>query len=399
MIETKMNRSTPSSPATPTHHSVVPREQWLAKRKELLRKEKELTRLHDQLAAERQDMPWTRMDKDYLFDAPDGKVSLAELFAGRSQLVIYHFMFGPDWQEGCPSCSYVSDHINAALPHLAARDVTVTMVSRAPLAKIEPFKKRMGWRFAWVSSHDSDFNHDFHVSFTKEELAQGKVGYNYTLQEFPSEEAPGLSVFYRDAAGEIFHTYSSFGRGLETLLGTYMMLDLVPKGRDEDGLDFPMAWVRYHDRYDTNQFADADKPYWPETTSSTECGCASARAGRARAVDGAPVLPPRRQMGFAGRSPRGDAKMPGLRGRLHRRVHRHGSFLLRGGAPADCGAGSVHRHAGCFDCQTRLDDSLAPGYFAGFVTFSGKCSANPEDYRLRAGLGQHSLPPVIPIRG
>ena len=276
-----MSTTTIVSPATQalTNHPIVAREQWLAQRRELLRKEKELTRLHDQLAAERRALPWVRVDKDYVFDGPGGKVSLAELFGGRSQFVIYHFMFGPDWQEGCPSCSYVSDHIDAMLPHLAARDVTVTMVSRAPLAKIDAFKKRLGWRFPWVSSHDSDFNRDFHVSFTAEEMARGKVDYNYTLQEFPSEEAPGLSVFYRAANGEIFHTYSTYGRGLEMLLGAYMMLDLVPKGRDEDGLDFSMAWVRYHDQYGTNEFADADQPYWPETESapsSSACGCGSA---------------------------------------------------------------------------------------------------------------------------
>ncbi len=275
-----MSTSTAPSPATQalTNHPVISREQWLAKRTALLRKEKELTHLHDQLAAERRELPWVRMDKDYRFDAPGGKVSLADLFAGRSQLVIYHFMFGLDWQEGCPSCSYVSDHIDAALPHLAARDVTVTMVSRAPLAKIEAFKKRMGWRFPWVSSHDSDFNRDFHVSFTEEEMARGKVEYNYTEQEFPSEEAPGLSVFYKNDDGEIFHTYSTFGRGLDQLVGTYTMLDLVPKGRDEEGLDFSMAWVRYHDKYGTDEFADADKPYWPDTEtapSSTACGCGS----------------------------------------------------------------------------------------------------------------------------
>lgn len=280
-----MNTSTATSSRTEAlrQHPVVPHEQWLAKRKELLRKEKELTHLHDQLAAERRDLPWERVEKNYLFDAPSGKVALADLFAGRSQLVIYHFMFGPDWQEGCPSCSYVSDHIDAALPHLAARDVTVTMVSRAPLAKIEAFKKRLGWQFHWVSSNTSDFNADFRVSFTKEQMAQGKVDYNYTLQEFPSDEAPGLSVFYKNAAGEIFHTYSTFGRGLESLLGTYMMLDLVPKGRDEEDLEFTMAWVRYHDRYDTNEFADADKPYWPETAATvatTSCGCGAAE-GRA----------------------------------------------------------------------------------------------------------------------
>jgi predicted dithiol-disulfide oxidoreductase (DUF899 family) len=277
-----MNPQTTTSPQTEAlgHHPIVSRERWLEKRKELLRKEKELTHLRDQINAERRDLPWVRLEKNYLFDAPSGKIPLAALFAGRSQLVIYHFMFGPDWQEGCPSCSYVSDHIDAALPHLAARDVTLTMVSRAPLAKIEAFKKRMGWRFNWVSSYGTDFNADFHVSFTKEEMAQGKVHYNYTLQEFPSEEAPGLSVFYRNAAGEIFHTYSTFGRGLEPLLGTYMILDLVPKGRDEDSLAFSMEWVRYHDRYGTDQFADADKPYWPEVdqASSTGCGCESPKA-------------------------------------------------------------------------------------------------------------------------
>lgn len=270
-----------------SQHPVVSHEQWLAKRKELLRKEKELTHLQDHVAAELRDLPWERVNKNYVFDGPSGKVTLVELFAGRSQLAIYHFMFGPDWQEGCPSCSYVADHINATLPHLAARDVTVVAVSRAPIAKIEPFKKRLGWRFNWVSSNASDFNADYHVSFTKEQMAQGKVDYNYTLQEFPSEEAPGLSVFYKNASGEIFHTYSSFGRGLETLLGTYMMLDRMPKGRDEDHLDFSMAWVRYHDRYETNEFADANKPYWPETdaaatatATSTGCGCGSTE-GRA----------------------------------------------------------------------------------------------------------------------
>jgi len=248
-------------------HSIVSREKWLPLRKELLRKEKELTRLRDELNAERRELPWVQVEKNYVFDAPEGKVSLKELFGRKSQLVIYHFMFGPDWNEGCPSCSFVSDHIDGALPHLAARDVAMVMVSRAPLAKIETFKKRMGWRFNWVSSYGTDFNPDFGVSFTKEEMAQGKVNYNYTMQEFPSEEAPGISVFYKNAGGDVFHTYSSFGRGLEQLVGTYMILDLVPKGRDEDELGFTMEWVRYHDRYGTNEFADPNKPYWPETAS------------------------------------------------------------------------------------------------------------------------------------
>ena len=261
-------------------HNIVSQEEWIAARKELLKKEKESVRFLDQLSVERGQLPWVKVDKNYVFDTPGGKVALADLFAGRSQLVVYHFMFGPDWQEGCPSCSFVSDHFDGALPHLAARDVTMVAVSRAPLAKIESFKKRMGWRFKWVSSYGDDFNADFHVSFTKEEIAQGTVNYNYTIQEFPSAEAPGLSVFYKDAAGGVFHTYSTYGRGVELLMGTYRILDLVPKGRDEDRLGFPMEWVRYHDRYGTNEFADADKPYWPETASasSATCGCGSAEA-------------------------------------------------------------------------------------------------------------------------
>jgi predicted dithiol-disulfide oxidoreductase (DUF899 family) len=261
-----------------TEHNIVSQEEWIAARKELLKREKESTRLGDQLSAERRKLPWVKIEKNYVFDAPGGKATLGDLFAGRSHLVIYHFMFGPDWEEGCPSCSFVSDHFDGALPHLAARDLTMTAVSRAPLAKIEAFKKRMGWRFKWVSSYGGDFNADFHVSFSEEERAQGKVNYNYELREFPSAEAPGLSVFYQAAAGDVFHTYSTYGRGVELLMGTYRILDVVPKGRDEDDLDFSMAWVRYHDRYGTNEFADADKPYWPETASqpSATCSCESA---------------------------------------------------------------------------------------------------------------------------
>jgi predicted dithiol-disulfide oxidoreductase (DUF899 family) len=266
-------------------HKIVSQAEWIAARKELLKKEKESTWLLDQLSIERRKLPWVKVTKNYLFDGPGGKVTLADLFAGRNQLVIYHFMFGPDWQEGCPSCSFVSDHNDGTLPHLAARDVTLVAVSRASLAKIQTFKKRMGWRFNWVSSFGTDFNGDFHVSFSKEEFAKGKVSYNYTMQEFPSAEAPGLSVFYKDANGDVYHTYSTYGRGLETLLGTYRILDMVPKGRDEDDLLFSMAWIRYHDRYDTNEFADAHKPYWPETeqtrtaaSPSTGCGCGSAKA-------------------------------------------------------------------------------------------------------------------------
>jgi predicted dithiol-disulfide oxidoreductase (DUF899 family) len=254
--------------STPT---VVSQEEWLAARRELLEKEKQAVRLSDELAAQRRALPWVKVGKDYAFDSPTGRVKLADLFGDKRQLGLYHFMFGPDWQEGCPSCSFVSDHFDGTLPHLAARDVAFVAVSRAPLAKLEAFKKRMGWKFNWVSSHGTDFNTDFHVSFSKDELACGEVEYNYTKQEFPSEEAPGFSVFTKDDSGQVYHTYSTFGRGLETLMSTYRILDLMPKGRDEDRFSFPMEWVRYHDRYGTDTFADADKPYWPETESS--CGC------------------------------------------------------------------------------------------------------------------------------
>jgi predicted dithiol-disulfide oxidoreductase (DUF899 family) len=230
-------------------HKVVSREEWIAARKDLLTKEKESTRLRDQLSAERRNLPWVRVEKDYLFNAPGGKVALADLFAGHSQLVIYHFMFGPDWEEGCPSCSVLMDHADGAIVHLNARDVTMVAVSRAPLAKIEAFKKRMGWRFKWVSSFGSDFNSDFRVSFSKEQLASGGKLYNFGTIPPYGEENHGLSVFYKDPPGAVFHTYSTYGRGCEPLVGTYMILDMVPKGRDEAELPWTMAWVRHHDKY------------------------------------------------------------------------------------------------------------------------------------------------------
>jgi predicted dithiol-disulfide oxidoreductase (DUF899 family) len=260
-------------------HRIVSRDEWLAARVDLLKKEKELTRLRDEQSRQRRELPWVKVEKVYAFDAPEGKRTLADLFAGRSQLIVYHFMFGPDWAEGCPSCSFVADHLDGALAHLAARDVTLTVVSRAPLGKIEAFKKRMGWRFPWVSSFANDFNHDYRVSFTKEEVAKGKVYYNFGMQEFPSAEAPGISVFFKGPTGDIFHTYSAYARGVEPLVGTYTLLDLVPKGRDEDGLAFSMEWVRHHDRYGTDLFLDPTKPYWPSTAQATAattgCGCGS----------------------------------------------------------------------------------------------------------------------------
>jgi len=228
---------------------VVTRDEWLAARKGHLEKEKEFTRLRDELSRQRRELPWVRVGKEYVFDGPDGKKTLADLFDGRGQLIVYHFMFGPGWEQGCPSCSFVSDHIDGSVVHLAHRDVTLMAVSRAPLSQIEAFRKRMGWRFKWVSSNGNDFNFDYHVSFTKDEMAKGDVYYNYEMQKFGSEEAPGVSVFYRDAAGDIFHTYSAYARGLDILVGAYNYLDLAPKGRDEDGLTHSMAWVRHHDRY------------------------------------------------------------------------------------------------------------------------------------------------------
>jgi predicted dithiol-disulfide oxidoreductase (DUF899 family) len=219
-----------------------------ANRGELL-KEKSYARQGDMLAAERRALPWVRVDKNYVFEAPNGKENLADLFEGRSQLVVQHFMFGPGWKEGCPSCSFMADHVGGALVHLAHRDVSFVAVSRASLSEIEPFKKRMGWGFKWVSSAGNDFNFDYGVSFTQEELAQEKVSYNYGLAVFTGGEAPGISAFYRDDDGQVFHTYSTYARGCETMMGTYRLLDLVPKGRDEAGLPFTMAWVRHHDKY------------------------------------------------------------------------------------------------------------------------------------------------------
>ncbi len=231
-------------------HKVVSHDEWIAARKAYLAEEKAFTRARDALARKRRELPWEKVQKKYVFDTPQGKQSLADLFGGKSQLIIYHFMFGPGWDAGCPSCSYLADHFDGAVIHLAQRDVSFVVVSRAPLAEIETFKRRMGWRFKWVSSYGGDFNSDYQVSFTPEEKKGGKVFYNYEfIESFPSEERPGASVFYKNATGEVFHTYSTYGRGLDILIGTYHFLDLAPKGRDEDGLAWSMAWVRHHDRY------------------------------------------------------------------------------------------------------------------------------------------------------
>ncbi|MCO6177452.1 thioredoxin family protein [Ciceribacter sp. RN22] len=230
-------------------HPVVSREEWLEARRALLLKEKEATHLRDRLNAERMALPWVKVDKDYVFDTPSGPKTLAALFDGRSQLMIYHFMLGPDWQAGCPGCSFLADHFDGTLPHLNHHDVTLVAVSRAPLEKIEAYRRRMGWHFPWVSSFGTDFNRDYHVSFDPEDLASGKVFYNFTAM--PAEDAgtelPGLSAFYRDAGGSVFHTYSSYARGPEELIGTLMILDRAPKGRNERTT---MDFIRRHDEYD-----------------------------------------------------------------------------------------------------------------------------------------------------
>jgi predicted dithiol-disulfide oxidoreductase (DUF899 family) len=240
-----------------TAHPVVSRNRWVAERKTLLTREKELTRLQDQIAEQRRALPWVRIDKAYHFDTPQGPRTLADLFEGKRQLLVQHFMFGAGWAQGCPSCSYMADHADGMTAHLAQRDISFVAVSRAPLEDLARFRERMGWQFRWVSSNDSDFNFDFHVSFTPEETASGAVNYNYGLRPFPAEEAPGLSVFVRDADGTIFHSYSTYGRGVEAMMGTYRMIDLTPIGRNERDVPNRMEWVRHHDRYEPAPAAKA----------------------------------------------------------------------------------------------------------------------------------------------
>jgi len=232
------------------NHEVVSHGEWIKARQQFLTKEKEFTRLRDQLSQQRRDLPWERIDKDYVFHGPNGKETLSDLFAGRSQLIVYHFMFGPDWDAGCPSCSLFADNFNGIVIHLNQRDVTFVAVSRAPFPKLEAYKRRMGWSFKWVSSSANDFNQDYHVSFTPEQVAKGAGYYNYVEQRLFGEEMPGASVFYKDPSGKVFHTYSTYGRGLDILMLSYNYLDLVPKGRDEAGQKpHPQAWVRRHDEY------------------------------------------------------------------------------------------------------------------------------------------------------
>jgi predicted dithiol-disulfide oxidoreductase (DUF899 family) len=254
---------------------VASRAEWLTARKALLQQEKELTYRREEIARARRHLPRVRVEKDYTFDSTDGPVRLADLFQGRSQLLVYHFMFHPDWVEGCPSCSYLADHFDGMLPHLAARDASFVAISRARLEHLTAFKRRMGWSFRWVSSFASDFNFDYHVSFTPELLASGEASYNF--EPLPREvppgmplELPGASVFYKEEDGTVYHTYSTYARGLDAIVGTYQWLDLAPKGRDEAGLAHTMAWVRHHDRYDHGYQVDAKAGY-VEPASRHEC--------------------------------------------------------------------------------------------------------------------------------
>jgi predicted dithiol-disulfide oxidoreductase (DUF899 family) len=260
------------SSSTLEQAKVVSRPEWLAARKTLLAKEKEFTRLRDDLSRRRRELPWVKVDKSYVFDGPNGKETLSDLFEGRSQLIIYHFMFGLGWKEGCVGCSFLVDHLSGPLLHLPHHDVSLAVISHASLAEIEPFKQRMGWTFKWLSSAGSDFNYDYHVSFDKDDIARGKTYFNFEMQDIPSEELSGISVFYKDAGGDVFHTYSSYARGGDLLLGTYNYLDLTPKGRNETGPRHDLSdWVRHHDRYDAGGVVLPSGRYQAEQKSETCC--------------------------------------------------------------------------------------------------------------------------------
>jgi predicted dithiol-disulfide oxidoreductase (DUF899 family) len=238
-----------------------------------LAREKQLTRQRDEIDRKRRELPWVKVEKNYLFSGPNGTETLGDLFSGRSQLIVSHFMLGPGWKEGCVGCSFRSDHVDGCQAHLEHHDVSLVTVSRAPFAEIEAFRRRMGWKFKWLSSYGSDFNYDYHVSFTPEEIATGKVYYNYETRDFLSEELSGLSVFLQDETGDIFHTYSTYGRGDELVDGTYMYLDLTPKGRNETGPHYNLGdWVRHHDRYGAGGSVDPRGRYVPAQAGAS-CGC------------------------------------------------------------------------------------------------------------------------------
>jgi len=231
-------------------HKVVSEQEWIVARKELLEKEKAWTKAKDELSRERRELPWVRVEKNYVFEGPNGKESLADLFDGRSQLIVYHFMLAPGWEEGCDGCSFISDHIDGANLHLPHHDVSLVVVSRGTLPELQAFKKRMGWHFKWMSSFGNDFNYDYSVSYRSEDLDRAPVFHNFKMQKLTGEEQPGISVFYKDERGNVFHTYSSYERGGDILIGAYNYLDLTPKGRNEDGA---MSWVRLHDAYGGKQ--------------------------------------------------------------------------------------------------------------------------------------------------
>jgi predicted dithiol-disulfide oxidoreductase (DUF899 family) len=258
-------------------HRIVSRDQWVQERTAFLAKEKEMTRLRDQLSAARRDLPWVKVEKSYVFDTPTGRKTLADLFDGRSQLIVKHFMLAPGQKEGCVGCSFESDHADAALVHLQNHDVSYIAVARAPLDEIEAFKRRMGWSFRWVSSLDSDFNYDFNVSFTPAQIANGTAVYNYRAGPLPLEDLSGLSVFYKAEDGTIYHTYSTFGRGAEERLGTYVLLDLTPNGRNETGPNHSLAdWVRHHDRYGADGHVSAIGRWVPAEQNAGCCHGAAA---------------------------------------------------------------------------------------------------------------------------
>jgi len=234
----------------PLRRKAVSHEQWIAARKQLLRKEKAFTHLRDRLSAQRRALPWEHVEKEYVFEGSDGKETLADLFDGRSQLVVYHFMYPPQWDAGCPSCSFWADNFDHNIVHLAHRDVTMVAISRAPYRKLAAYRKRMGWHFKWMSSHGNDFNFDYQVSFRPEQLAKGRAVYNYKIQDPGVSDREGASVFYKGPKGAVFHTYSAYARGIDMLNAAYHYLDLVPKGRDEAGHKFTQFWVRRHDEYD-----------------------------------------------------------------------------------------------------------------------------------------------------
>jgi predicted dithiol-disulfide oxidoreductase (DUF899 family) len=229
-------------------YEVVSRQDWITARKALLKTEKDFTHMRERLAEERRALPWEKVEKEYVFEGENGKETLADLFGKKSQLVMYQFMFAPEWEEGCPHCSFWADHYDGMLPHLNARDVSFVVVSRAPFTKIERFKKRMAWRFKWVSSGQTDYNYDFQASFRPEDIERKAVFYNFQTTDLPLTDREGISVFYKEGDGTIFHTYSTYARGIDPVNPTYQFLDLVPKGRDEKP-DNPQDWVRYHDRY------------------------------------------------------------------------------------------------------------------------------------------------------